>query len=302
MLATAALPDSVVPGAVITLGEPSVRDGVATYDASGDALVYGLRVTEDALREQVRSKTIAEAQRILGEFGTANITLSPDFLPALPDDPNRIEIETGPPPPGATPAPMSSPTPSSGPATSPAPSGSVVAGRGTLRSAGTVHRTGTCRVTSLLGVDLGERRIGLAVGDPGTGIARPLRTITRRDAAGDIATLGALVREHHVVGLVVGLPLSTDGTEGEQAARTREWAAAVAPALGLSVTWQDERYTSVSAEARIGRPGRGRAGGPPSSARLRGWRARIDREAATAILQSALDAQRRGADTAEPVA
>ena len=79
-------------------------------------------------------------------------------------------------------------------------------------------------------------------------------------------------------------------------------AAAVGPALGLPVTWQDERYTSVSAEARIGRPGRGRAGGPPSSARLRGWRARIDREAATAILQSALDAQRRGADTAEPVA
>jgi putative Holliday junction resolvase len=157
-------------------------------------------------------------------------------------------------------------------------------------------------VTSLLGIDLGERRIGLAVGDPGTGIARPLRTIARKDLAGDIATLGAIVREHHIGRLVVGLPLSTDGSEGEQAARTRAWVEAVAPALGLPVTWQDERYTSATAEARIGRPGRGRAGGPPSTARLRGWRARVDREAATAILQAALDADRGTVAASRPVA
>jgi putative Holliday junction resolvase len=155
-------------------------------------------------------------------------------------------------------------------------------------------------VTSLLGIDLGERRIGLAVGDPGTCVARPLRTVARKDLAGDIATLGALVREHHIGGLVVGLPLSTDGSEGDQAARTRAWADAVAPALGLPVTWQDERHTSVNAEARIGRPGRGRAGGPPSNARLRGWRARIDREAATAILQAALDADRAATTPTTP--
>jgi hypothetical protein len=127
MLADAAAPDSVVPGAVITLGEPTVAVGRVTYDAIGDALVYGLPVTYDELREQVRSKTIAEAQRILGQYGTATITLSPDFLPALPDDPNRIEIETGPPPPGATPAPMTSPPPSIDPRISPAPSGLPVA-------------------------------------------------------------------------------------------------------------------------------------------------------------------------------
>jgi putative Holliday junction resolvase len=157
-------------------------------------------------------------------------------------------------------------------------------------------------VTLLLGVDLGDRRIGLAVGDPGTGTARPLRTIARRDPEGDISTLRTLAREHDIVGLVVGLPLSADGSEGEQAARTRAWVDAVAPALGLPVTWQDERYTSLGAEARIGRPGRGRAGGPPSGARLRGWRARIDREAATAILQAALDGERRGSTQAEPTA
>jgi putative Holliday junction resolvase len=157
-------------------------------------------------------------------------------------------------------------------------------------------------VSSLLGVDLGERRIGLAVGDPGTAIARPLRTIARKDLAGDIATLRALVREHDIGGLVVGLPLSTDGSEGEQAMRTRAWAESVAPALGLPVTWQDERYTSVGAEARIGRPGHGRSGGPPSNARLRGWRARIDREAATAILQAALDGEPGSVTDTGPVA
>jgi len=159
-------------------------------------------------------------------------------------------------------------------------------------------------VTSLLGIDLGERRIGLAVADRETGIARPLRTIARRDLAGDVATLGALIREHRIDGLVVGLPLSADGSEGEQATLTRAWAEAVAPALGLPVAWQDERYTSVGAEARIGRPGRGRAGGPPSSARLRGWRARVDREAATAILQAALDAAdaREGGTTGATIA
>lgn len=145
-------------------------------------------------------------------------------------------------------------------------------------------------MTLLLGVDLGDRRIGLAVADPATGVARPLRTIARRDVAGDVAVLRAIVQEHDIVGLVVGLPLSADGSEGEQAARTRAWVDAVAPALAVSVTWQDERFTSLGAEARIGGPGRGRAGGPPSRARLRDWRARVDREAATTILQAALDA------------
>jgi putative Holliday junction resolvase len=157
-------------------------------------------------------------------------------------------------------------------------------------------------VTSLLGVDLGERRIGLALGDRETAIARSLRTIARKDLADDIATLQALVREHDISGLVVGLPLSTDGSEGEQALRTRAWAESVAPALGLPVMWQDERYTSLGAEARVGRPGRGRSGGPPSNARLRGWRARIDREAATSILQAALDAERGGVTDPEPIA
>ncbi len=141
----------------------------------------------------------------------------------------------------------------------------------------------------LLGVDLGERRIGLALGDATTGIARPLRTIARRTPDDDVANLRTLVRELGIEGLVVGLPLLPGGAEGAQAVRTRAWAKVVGPALGLPVTWQDERFTSLIAEARLGGPGRGRSGGPPTSKQTRDRRARIDREAATAILQAALD-------------
>ena len=69
----------------------------------------------------------------------------------------------------------------------------------------------------------------------------------------------------------------------------------LAPLSGLHVSWQDERHTSQDAEARIGGPARGRAGGAPSAAAMRAYRARVDREAATAIVQAALDARRVGA-------
>ena len=154
-------------------------------------------------------------------------------------------------------------------------------------------------MSRLLGIDLGERRIGVALGDQRTGSARPLLTFIRRDVQTDAATLGRLAREHDALELVVGLPLSLDGSEGPQAERTRDWAAAVAPLSGLQVSWQDERHTSQDAEHRIGGPGRGRAGGAPSAAAMRAYRARVDREAATAIAQAALDARRAG--TPEPV-
>jgi putative Holliday junction resolvase len=151
---------------------------------------------------------------------------------------------------------------------------------------------GVHRVTRLLGIDLGERRIGVALGDMATGQARPLVTLARRDAGSDAGSLARLAREHDARELVVGLPLSLDGSEGPQAARTREWAATVAPLAGLPISWQDERHTSGDAERRIGGPGRGRSGGSPSAATMRAYRARVDREAASAIVQAAMDARR----------
>lgn len=147
-------------------------------------------------------------------------------------------------------------------------------------------------MTRLLGIDLGDRRIGLAVGDPVSGTIRPLATVGRRDVDGDLATLGAVVTEQGITELVIGLPLHADGREGEQAARTRNWAHAVSPVLGLPVTWRDERRTSMDAEARIGGPRRGRSGGAPSSAARRAWRGRIDQDAAVSIVQRELDARR----------
>jgi len=146
-------------------------------------------------------------------------------------------------------------------------------------------------VTRLLGIDLGERRIGLAIADTDTGVVRPLSTIRRADPERDATTLGRVASEQRVDELVVGLPLNMDSSEGTQAAATREWAALIAVALRLPLAWRDERLTSESAECRVGAARRGRSGGPPSSASRNAQRARVDREAAAAIAQAELDAR-----------
>jgi putative Holliday junction resolvase len=146
----------------------------------------------------------------------------------------------------------------------------------------------------LLAIDLGERRIGLAIGDTDTGSARPLATIRRATHERDAATLTTLCAEHRVDELVVGLPLNSDGSEGPQAALTREWGAQIRTLVGRPLAWRDERLTSVSAEQRLGPAPRGRSGGPPSAASRNSRRARIDREAAAAIAQAELDARRAG--------
>jgi putative Holliday junction resolvase len=147
------------------------------------------------------------------------------------------------------------------------------------------------RVTTLMGLDVGERRIGVSVGDAETGRVCGLATIRRSAPERDGATLQRLIEERGATELVVGLPLNLDGTEGPQAAATRRWAAQIQPFLELPVSWRDERHTSVNAEVRLGRVGRGRSGGPPSPAARNAYRARIDREAAVAILLAEIDAR-----------
>jgi putative holliday junction resolvase len=147
-------------------------------------------------------------------------------------------------------------------------------------------------VTRLLGVDLGERRIGLAVADRDGGRALPLTTLKRREEpADDAAALAGIVTEHDVDELVVGLPLHAGGDAGLQASATQAWVERVGPILGLPVTFRDERLTSHLAEERVGPMKRGRSGGPPTRAQRDAHRARIDREAAAIILQDELDAR-----------
>jgi putative Holliday junction resolvase len=157
-------------------------------------------------------------------------------------------------------------------------------------------------MTATLGIDLGERRIGIAIADaPGAG-ARPLSTIRRgRDVESDLTALRTLIDTNGVDRLVVGLPIDAAGHEGEQAARTRAWVETVRVALGdhVAIELQDERLTSHVAETRIGPMPRGRSGGPPTRQQRDAYRARVDREAAAIILQDFLDSRRGATGSAQ---
>jgi putative Holliday junction resolvase len=148
---------------------------------------------------------------------------------------------------------------------------------------------------NLLGIDLGERRIGLAIAERGGLSARPLATVNRArslDPADDAKTLARVVAEQGIVELVVGLPLEASGVEGRMANAAATWATHVAERLGLPVTLRDERLSSHLAESRLGPMPRGRSGGPPSKPQRDRYRERVDREAAAIILQDELDARR----------
>jgi len=148
-------------------------------------------------------------------------------------------------------------------------------------------------MSRILGIDLGERRIGLAIAERDGFAARPLATLRReRDPAADAAALARVVAANEVMELVVGLPLEAAGAEGPMAAAARAWSAVVGPAVGLPVALRDERLSSHLAEQRLGPMPRGRSGGPPSKTQRERYRARVDREAAAIILQDELEARR----------
>jgi putative Holliday junction resolvase len=151
------------------------------------------------------------------------------------------------------------------------------------------------RPARILGIDLGDRRIGLAIADRDGLSARPLATIRRAPSkapADDAATLARFVAEQAVVELVVGLPLEASGAEGPMAAAAATWASAVAETLALPVTMRDERLSSHLAESRLGPMPRGRSGGGPSKTQRDRYREKVDREAAAIILQDELDVRR----------
>ena len=161
---------------------------------------------------------------------------------------------------------------------------------GSLEAAGGA-RAGAGRI---LGIDLGERRIGLAIADADGFAARPLATVNRAASlapADDAATLARVVAEQGVAELVVGLPLEASGAHGTMAEGASTWARAVADCLGLPVTMRDERLSSHLAESRLGPMPRGRSGGPPSRTPRDRYREKVAREAAAIILQDELDAR-----------
>ena len=148
-----------------------------------------------------------------------------------------------------------------------------------------------------IGLDLGRRRIGVAVSDPTGTLATPWRTVSGTGSAGAVAgriadLLAELAPGAPVARVVVGRPFHLDGRAHEDDARVTAVARAIEERTGLPVALQDERLTSVEAEQRL-------------ALRERDWRrrrARLDAAAAAIILQDHLDAGSLPRGTAPPPA
>jgi putative Holliday junction resolvase len=135
-------------------------------------------------------------------------------------------------------------------------------------------------------LDLGERRIGLAVGDTSTTLVFPAGHLSRSRLSDDLDKILETSGERRIEGIVVGMPYSLDGTHGTQAKRVNGFINALRKRTFIPIYTIDERFTSVEAEALIRDSGR-----QPS--RLRGS---VDEAAAALILQRFLAA--RGDDFA----
>jgi putative Holliday junction resolvase len=134
----------------------------------------------------------------------------------------------------------------------------------------------------ILALDPGERRIGLALSDPTGIIASPYAVIDRR--TDDVAQrLQRICRDEDVSRIVVGLPVTLDGREGQAAAAARELARLAAEATDLDVILHDERFSTVTAEQALLEGGMRRA----ERREVR------DKVAAAVLLQSYLDGDRR---------
>jgi|SRR5579859_257325 len=105
-----------------------------------------------------------------------------------------------------------------------------------------------CTKGSILSIDYGRERIGLAIADANAKMAQPLGTMERINRNEDMRRLRELVREHGVKQLVVGLPLKLDGTRGEMAEEAERFARRVQKQIGVPVELLDERLTSWEAE------------------------------------------------------
>jgi putative Holliday junction resolvase len=130
-----------------------------------------------------------------------------------------------------------------------------------------------------LGIDFGEKRIGIAISDPAGRVAVPLTTLARRDDRSAMAAIAEIARREGVGRLVLGEPVSLDGTRGAAAARVRRFGERLAAKTALPLTFVGEALTSVEAAARLRA-----AGVDPRRAPER-----IDAMAAQIVLQEDLD-------------
>ncbi len=139
----------------------------------------------------------------------------------------------------------------------------------------------------LLGLDLGSKTIGLAISDGALRLASPLETIRRGKFAADAARLKQIVAERRVGGLVLGLPVNMDGSEGPRCQSTRQFARNLDRIAGLDlpIALWDERLSTAAVERFLV--------GEADMTRKRRSQV-VDKMAAAYILQGALDALARG--------
>ena len=137
-------------------------------------------------------------------------------------------------------------------------------------------------MSTLIGLDHGSRRIGVAVGDTETGMAFARAAIVRRNLEVDLDAIEALASAESAALIVIGLPLNMDGTEGPQAASAIAFGERLV-ARGIRIAYMDERLSSWEAGERLAEAGR----------RPRRESGELDSTAARLILQQYLDARRR---------
>lgn len=131
-----------------------------------------------------------------------------------------------------------------------------------------------------MALDLGEKRIGVAISDPGRTIASPHLVLNRKSRADDFTRYNALIESQAVTLVVVGLPITLGGDEGQRAAWVRDYADDLGRNIDIPIVFWDESLTTVAATEALRIQGR----------RGRKLKERVDAVAAALILQSYLDA------------
>jgi putative Holliday junction resolvase len=134
-----------------------------------------------------------------------------------------------------------------------------------------------------MALDIGDRRIGVAVSDPDKTLARSLQVIRRRSNEADVSAIASLVEEYDVEKIIVGHPLRLDGTAGEQARRVAAYTERLRKAVGVPVVLCDEGFSTLRAREMMIEAGTKR----------KDRRTRLDAVAAAVILQDYLDSLRR---------
>ncbi len=134
-------------------------------------------------------------------------------------------------------------------------------------------------ITRSLGLDIGDKRIGVAISDPEGILASPLTIIDRKDERRDVEAITDIVSHNQVKQIIVGLPRSMDGSLGKQAEKVAAFTQKLREHTEVPVEFRDERLTTVSARRLM----------LPLNTRKAGRKGRYDAPAAALILQGYLD-------------